>query len=417
MSFYTVALPVPRRRWWKHWVAYAGWDHNDPVQGGITVPGPIDNALLLTDGAGEDLKDGVREGVEFTVVGEAAWAALVGWYGGGPAIARPTVVEGGAGGRASEVQLELTLLKLAVSLETDNPTLKSNSLGLPLTLRISRGASVAVALERICAHWSLDASKCRVWDYHGRKRLELLDMADSLSDSKMLVEQDLLVEMELEGGGWRYTDDTPASSMDVLDGTGGSASTAGGSSSTATGSGWGAARRADGEDTVVDGATPSSAGVVGLTNLGNTCFMNSMLQCLSNVAPLRGFFVSGDFETDLNPDNPLGAEGLLAQAFASLLRLMWGNGASVVSPRNFKHVLGRFAPQFAGYGQQDSQELCNYVLDKLHEDVNRVKKKPYARRMTPRIPPPRCSLARAASRRPTCELTRRTLVLQVCGEL
>ena len=175
--------------------------------------------------------------------------------------------------------------------------------------------------------------------------------------------------VEASGGAEHQTD----SGMDVIEGTGGGSS----SPVSATGS-WAAGRGLGGrEDTVVDGAKPSTSGVVGLTNLGNTCFMNSMLQCLSNVAPLRGFFVSGDYEPELNTENPLGAEGLLAQSFASLLRLMWGNGASVVSPRNFKHVLGRFAPQFAGYGQQDSQELCNYVLDKLHEDVNRVRTKPY----------------------------------------
>ena len=80
---------------------------------------------------------------------------------------------------------------------------------------------------------------------------------------------------------------------------------------------------------------------------------------------LRRFFLDGAYEADLNTSNPLGANGELAQAFAALLKLMWNDRAPVVSPRNFKHVLGRFAPQFAGYGQQDSQELCNYVLDKV----------------------------------------------------
>jgi ubiquitin carboxyl-terminal hydrolase 4/11/15 len=39
--------------------------------------------------------------------------------------------------------------------------------------------------------------------------------------------------------------------------------------------------------------------------------------------------------------------------------------------------VGRFAPQFSGYQQQDSQELLAFILDGLHEDLNRVKKKPY----------------------------------------
>ena len=39
--------------------------------------------------------------------------------------------------------------------------------------------------------------------------------------------------------------------------------------------------------------------------------------------------------------------------------------------------VGRFAPQFSGYQQQDSQELLSFLLDGLHEDLNRVKQKPY----------------------------------------
>ena len=40
-------------------------------------------------------------------------------------------------------------------------------------------------------------------------------------------------------------------------------------------------------------------------------------------------------------------------------------------------VVGRFAPQFSGYQQHDSQELLAFLLDGLHEDLNLVKKKPY----------------------------------------
>ena len=82
---------------------------------------------------------------------------------------------------------------------------------------------------------------------------------------------------------------------------------------------------------------------------------------------------------------------------ASLIR--WGGAASTVSPRNFKHVLGRFAPQFAGYGQQDSQELCNYVLDKLHEDTNRVRTKPYVETFEAKGTEPDVEIAREVSRR------------------
>lgn len=40
-------------------------------------------------------------------------------------------------------------------------------------------------------------------------------------------------------------------------------------------------------------------------------------------------------------------------------------------------MIGEFAPRFNGYAQQDSQELTSFLLDGLHEDLNRIKKKPY----------------------------------------
>ncbi len=46
-------------------------------------------------------------------------------------------------------------------------------------------------------------------------------------------------------------------------------------------------------------------------------------------------------------------------------------------PENSKTQLQRFAPQFTGYQQHDSQELVAFLLDGLHEDLNRVIKKPY----------------------------------------
>ena len=48
-----------------------------------------------------------------------------------------------------------------------------------------------------------------------------------------------------------------------------------------------------------------------------------------------------------------------------------------LTPRNFKATIGRVYPLFSGYGQQDSQEFVSSLLDGLHEDLNRVYKKPY----------------------------------------
>jgi ubiquitin carboxyl-terminal hydrolase 4/11/15 len=83
-----------------------------------------------------------------------------------------------------------------------------------------------------------------------------------------------------------------------------------------------------------------------------------------------------DYKKDINTRNPLGMGGKLANAYAALVQQMW-SGSTCVRPDIFKASIGRFAKQFVGYRQHDSQELLAFLLDGLHEDLNRVKKKEY----------------------------------------
>uniref|UniRef100_A0A6Q2YT06 Ubiquitin carboxyl-terminal hydrolase n=1 Tax=Esox lucius TaxID=8010 RepID=A0A6Q2YT06_ESOLU len=118
-------------------------------------------------------------------------------------------------------------------------------------------------------------------------------------------------------------------------------------------------------------------GVCGLTNLGNTCFMNSALQCLSNTPPLTEYFLRSAYLEELNFTNPLGMKGEIAEAYADVVKQMWSGRHYSVVPRIFKTKVGHFASQFLGYQQHDSQELLSFLLDGLHEDLNRVKNKEY----------------------------------------
>jgi ubiquitin C-terminal hydrolase len=148
-------------------------------------------------------------------------------------------------------------------------------------------------------------------------------------------------------------------------------------------------------------------GIVGFVNLGNTCFMNSALQCLLSVEPLTRYFLMQRHILEVNKENPLGQGGRLACTYANLIRDVWSSsglhsartvqdaldsvrGESVppdhsplvasargaVAPSTLKAVVARAAPQFAGYGQQDSQEFLSFLLDGIHEDLNRVLNKP-----------------------------------------
>ncbi|KAK5174694.1 uncharacterized protein LTR77_001776 [Saxophila tyrrhenica] len=119
-------------------------------------------------------------------------------------------------------------------------------------------------------------------------------------------------------------------------------------------------------------------GTVGLGNLGNTCYMNSALQCIRSVEELAVYFLSNAYKKDINASNPLGHGGTMAKVYANLLGQMYGDNTSgSVAPKAFKGALGNVAPMFSGYGQQDSQEFLSFLVDALHEDLNRVLKKPY----------------------------------------
>jgi ubiquitin carboxyl-terminal hydrolase 4/11/15 len=120
-------------------------------------------------------------------------------------------------------------------------------------------------------------------------------------------------------------------------------------------------------------------GRVGLNNLGNTCFLNSAMQCMMHVAPLTRYFLSNRFSEDVNNHNILGTGGKVANAYSAVLKDLWMGGHIYhnVSPTSLKRAIELFAPQFSGASQQDSAELITYLLDALHEDLNRVKNPPY----------------------------------------
>ena len=93
----------------------------------------------------------------------------------------------------------------------------------------------------------------------------------------------------------------------------------------------------------------SSHGLCGGKNLGNTCFMNSSIACLSNCAELTYYFLSGDYKKDINKENQLGMGGALAQSWGNLLNQYWVENTRVGNPSDFKRTIGNKVKIFRGF--------------------------------------------------------------------
>ncbi|KAK9465423.1 hypothetical protein V1512DRAFT_265864 [Lipomyces arxii] len=124
-----------------------------------------------------------------------------------------------------------------------------------------------------------------------------------------------------------------------------------------------------------------SAGLTGLKNLGNTCYMNSIVQCLAGTSLLARFFLTGTYKKSINPNNKLGSKGELTFAFGNLVWSLYNDQCTFLVPTVMRGVVGKLNPEFSGNDQHDAQEFLTFILDGLHEDLN-------ANGGKPRLPPP-----------------------------
>ncbi|XP_054709372.1 ubiquitin carboxyl-terminal hydrolase 20-like [Uloborus diversus] len=105
-------------------------------------------------------------------------------------------------------------------------------------------------------------------------------------------------------------------------------------------------------------------GLTGLQNLGNTCYMNSAIQALSNCPQLSNFFLEcGAFvHFEKKPG--------LSKSFLRLMKEMWHKKRpSYVVPSGIAYGIKMVFPVFRGYTQQDAQEFLRCFMDQLHEEL------------------------------------------------
>lgn len=119
---------------------------------------------------------------------------------------------------------------------------------------------------------------------------------------------------------------------------------------------------------------PSHKGVVGLQNMGNTCYANSTIQLLRAVPELNAFILREDLEEVCQDKESVPAKIILG--YQDLVKSMWGAyKPAYVRPLGFLTVIrdavrGGLYESFGMPRQNDSHEYLVYLLDNFHEALN-----------------------------------------------
>lgn len=107
-------------------------------------------------------------------------------------------------------------------------------------------------------------------------------------------------------------------------------------------------------------------GLCGLINLGNKCFMNSILQCLSNTLQLSDYILSGESKEDVNKKSKVVH---VYNSYSTLLYNIWEMN-QVIKPKTFIESISSIHKKYFKCSQQDSYECFLYILDILHKSLN-----------------------------------------------
>ena len=120
---------------------------------------------------------------------------------------------------------------------------------------------------------------------------------------------------------------------------------------------------------------PEKPILIGLNNIGATCFMNSTLQCLSQTKELTKFFLNANNENRIINNNIASTNRnalQLSPIYLELIKKLWDkNGEKSFSPHNFMNIVEKMNPLFKQGQAGDSKDFIIFILEQLHKELKR----------------------------------------------